>query len=442
MYHIELLLGLVFIYSIARFSVILTKDVLNPIIIAAGFFVPLYFGKYIFLHEEQYLVFSYNQRPAFSEKYLLAAFLLNIFAFLLFSFGFFWRVVSGAQKSGVLTSGKFEKEFSAQLLIGPFFVSFFAVFFIFQGVSSFDEILGGLNNRFELFSGRGYLMPFLATYKIAFLFYVMAIARQKKWAFLALLWLPSAFFDLMSGSRGKLILENLLPLLVVFSVKGWIKITVKHLIIGGFIGLLLATFLRVAIRETTYEFNKDKSVVELLSENMGADMSEFFDGPEAPYLDAMVILLESDKDLYFGETLISPVFYPIPRAIFPSKPKGASTVLTQYYFPDYYYPFEIEMAFPLPVELVANFDIFGVLLMLPLGGIVGVFYLKMSSLNPIVSVISVFFVVRSSFVFRNDLFNNLIAIQNLILSLLVAVVAMKLVSVFLATSSSIKNIRN
>ena len=85
-------------------------------------------------------------------------------------------------------------------------------------------------------------------------------------------------------------------------------------------------------------------------------------------------------------------------------------MLTAQFFPDYYYPFNIEISFPVITELFANFGIIGVIGMIFAGFFCGRVYQMILYGSPLVSLICIFIVIRFVLLFRNDVFNNSIAI--------------------------------
>lgn len=417
--------ALVIIFSIASafligaamyVSVKQTSDPVNPVVLVGLFFVSMYMGKFIFLGAGDELVFSYNYKSNFNINFLFAGYLYCLIGFVLFSLGFLMKAkrISRVPSSIALEGSASPRDcmVGKKTLLVCFAISFSTLVAIF-GSMGIDEVFASLNNRFDLFAGRGYFFVGLSVYKVAFFLWVASLnTTPSKWKLLALI-LPAVLFDLATGSRGKVFFENLLPLFYLLYRKGLISINVKRLLLFGAFIVIAAVVYRSLVRDSVYEFNAGKTGVEIILENLQDAGGGFYAGPEAPYLDTVVLLMQKDPDLLMGSTFAAVLTYPVPRAIYEDKPRGASSFLTERYFPDYFYPYFIEISFPLVAEVYANFNLVGVGVLLLAGLLCAKAYNLVGSRSPWVVLISVFVVIRFVLLFRNDFFNNVTSLISL-----------------------------
>lgn len=387
------------------YSYVKTKDYLNPILLITALYTTLYIGKFVYISVTGELVFSYNYREPFSNSALYFGLIYSFLSVALFAAGFF--ASNGSLPK--IAFGRSTKQISSVVLTLSFFVSALAIFITFRGIPV-SEILDSLNNRFELFSGQGYLLVLAGFYKISLFLWLMASKRTPSKVLLIVLILPALTFDGLSGSRGKMVFENLLPLAYILHAKKYVPLTPIKIFTIFLITISLSFAYRIYVRDTHYEFNKDMSTQELFVESLTKSSSSFYGGPEAPLLDTIVLLADKDDSLYFGSTLFAALTYPIPRSIFPEKPRGASATLTAEYFPDYYFPHNIEISFPASAELYANFGPAGVLVMLIIGLTCGFAYRSINKSPPLISLICILVTIRCVLLYRNDIFNNSIAV--------------------------------
>lgn len=415
---VAVLTGIFVVVSI-RYSIARTSDPVNPVAMVGMFFFAMYFGKFIYLSYGTDLIFSYNYKWPFDINYLLLGYVYCFAGFVLFSVGFLYKARSIARTgSSVVSSARRKVRIGMEVLVLCFFISASTLVALF-GTMGFDEVLASLNNRFDLFAGRGYFFVGLSLYKVAFFLWVASLDSKPSRRLLLLLVTPAVLFDLATGSRGKVFFENILPLLYLLNRKGFVSLNLKRIFVFGLFVVLAALVYRSLVRDAVYEFNADKTGVEIILENIQDVGGGFYAGPEAPYLDTVVLLMQNEKDFLFGSSLAAVLTYPIPRLFYEDKPRGASAVLTEKYFPEYFYPYNIEISFPLIAEGFANFSYFGIVLLLFAGVVCAKAYNLIGRRSSWVTLICVFVVVRFVLLFRNDFFNNVTALFSLAIIALV-----------------------
>jgi oligosaccharide repeat unit polymerase len=106
------------------------------------------------------------------------------------------------------------------------------------------------------------------------------------------------------------------------------------------IGFILFTIVyRVATRDIYFRGNVDKDFSEVMSENLINSFGFIVGGPDFAQLDALMEIVEDERlesGYLYGSTIIACLASPIPRAIWPEKPKGAMSEFTKLYYPRHF----------------------------------------------------------------------------------------------------------
>ena len=102
------------------------------------------------------------------------------------------------------------------------------------------------------------------------------------------------------------------------------------LLVASLPSLLLLSFLRYANRESGFS-----SFGEFISAGGGL-LNLFFGSEEISFAKSFTTVIEVGRYLpiSFGSSIIAGLLYPVPRAIFPEKPYGASGIFTAFLSPD------------------------------------------------------------------------------------------------------------
>tara|TARA_Y100001951_G_scaffold84743_1_gene74315 strand:+ start:6523 stop:7668 length:1146 start_codon:yes stop_codon:yes gene_type:complete len=276
--------------------------------------------------------------------------------------------------------------------------SFAVSFYAFSGLLSSgvgDFFLSVASNRFEVFQDSGMAMLLLGCYKLSFLVYVWNFGGRKGWVVFALLWMPALFFDAATGSRGKVVVENVAPVIFILSVRG-------HLKVNGLKVVVTASFLAYLSSQVTAYFRGG-------IDHAGGVLAHLR-GPEFPYIDTLAFSIEKGLGPTWGQSILSAIFYPISW-VFGVGVEGASSQFTREYFSSYYYPNKIEIAFSILSESYISFGFFGVFIIFLYGWLVSwLFRVVINNGGGYLPVILAFCLIRLVLLVRNDLFNNLIPV--------------------------------
>jgi hypothetical protein len=378
-----------------------SHDWLHPLLILSTFYLVFYLGKYIYNSLNGELIFSYNYRRTVSQSTLDAAALYSLVAFGLFSIGFMAptrALTFSATQRRTKPISLFLLLLTGTISVGSMIIAYWEV--------DLSNLTSAAGNRFELFAERGYLLVLSTLFKICFFLWLAFSSKRPK--IISLLGLASIaiLIDSLTGSRGKVVFENILPLIYLLHHKKFIRVNLSKALTILMLGVLFSIAYRAATRDILMESNRDASASVIIANAMADTFTSLYEGPEAPFFDTTALLIDSNEPLLFGASLAAVLAYPIPRSMFEEKPRGGSATLTEQYFPDYYYPYNIELAFPFQSEVLANFGLIGVFIMFWLGAASGYAYRSIRTSPPFLSIIFIFLTIRSILLFRNDFFNN------------------------------------
>ncbi|WP_312505119.1 O-antigen polysaccharide polymerase Wzy, partial [Bacillus luti] len=162
-------------------------------------------------------------------------------------------------------------------------------------------------------------------------------------------------------------------------------------------------------RDKYFKANDDLSTFTILINAIEDFPRYFFGGYDVIQFDALLTLLANKAQYTFlyGETLLAALLSPIPRDIYPEKGHGAMTLFTKTFFPQFYYPNNVEVNVSYVGEMYLNFGLLGIIVgMVILSSILGIMYKKFIVNRSIIAFfIYSITIVRVISLIRGDVFN-------------------------------------
>ncbi|MBZ5749058.1 O-antigen polymerase [Metabacillus rhizolycopersici] len=302
-------------------------------------------------------------------------------------------------------------------------ISSIAILYLFSTAGGISNYMASLSLRNELLKGLGVILLLANVSKIClFIFTLKMLCNEKNklsdYYIWILLFTITLSILLLTGGRSTL-LYGILVLLILrhYLVK---KVNFNQaLSLGAFLFFLIVIVYRVLIRDIHFASNKGKSFLEILIKAITDFPNYFFGGYDVIQFDALLFLLKEKQNYNFltGETILSAIVSPIPRAIYPEKGYGAMTYFTKNFFPEFYYPNNVEVNISFIGEMYLNFGLIGILLgMLFVAGILSFFYTRfVFNKSPFFLLIYSITIVRIVSLFRGDTYNfSTFYIQDLI----------------------------
>ncbi|MCE7071011.1 hypothetical protein LZG74_11900 [Dyadobacter sp. CY327] len=194
------------------------------------------------------------------------------------------------------------------------------------------------------------------------------------------------------------------------------KFNKSYLIYFGFAVFLFGISYRVLTRDLYFQNNKGKDASEVLLETLSRPHEFLVGGFDFVQIDALMTVVSDSrlqKNYLFGSTILACITSPIPRVVWPEKPKGAMTYFTKLYYPGHFEHTEGgELVASWLVEAILNFGSFGILF----GGLTMFYfvYLIEKGLGKCGSTLDLAILCivtpRPFNILKSDLFNNFMAI--------------------------------
>ncbi len=139
----------------------------------------------------------------------------------------------------------------------------------------------------------------------------------------------------------------------------------KALIYIGISVYLFAVVYRVLTRDIYFSVNKDKQTSEVLLNSLARSHEFLVGGFDFVQIDALMTAVNDsrlERNQLWGSTIVACITSPIPRALWPGKPKGAMTYFTEKYYPSHFYATQGgELIVSWLVECILNFGFLGIL---------------------------------------------------------------------------------
>ena len=290
-----------------------------------------------------------------------------------------------------------------------------------------------IGNKQALYEGRGYLLILVLAFKASVLIWSAELFAQstrverRAWVAWSCAVVATVLVDLSTGTRSNLLFSNLLVLVLLYHrlrrpLPARTVLQAVPLVIFALIAI------RVLSRDIFFEQYRHLSAPELVFEKLrGVTHTVLFE--EVQSADAQLLALESPQtppSPLWGETLLAAVALPIPRALYPAKPRGGNALFTRLYYPTRYYSTRVEMTVSLLTELwlngrvaavVVGFAVLGWLLTL-------VQQLGMTRRSSLMECLYALVVWRFISLLRGDVFNWIVNVTSMAVLLTVCFVLM------------------
>jgi hypothetical protein len=258
----------------------------------------------------------------------------------------------------------------AAVLAASLLVSGWALVSAFSAqASSVSDAIRWVSNKQVVFEGRGYLHALVLFYKAAVLLWSATVfaGRAGNTRLSRTLWITaivvSMVIDLATGTRSNLFFSNILVLLLLYH-RLRRPLRPRSILVMAPLVLLALVVIRVLTRDIVASVATNRPVTEILGEKLGG-LTNTLLFEEVQGADAQLFVLSRGDLLpasYLGRTILAVATLPIPRAVFPEKPRGGNAVFTERYFPVRYWSLKVEVACSLLTELWLNFRVYGVAL--------------------------------------------------------------------------------
>ncbi|HIE6628441.1 O-antigen polymerase [Bacillus luti] len=291
--------------------------------------------------------------------------------------------------------------------------TFGIITFLFARAGGITNYLDSLALRNIYLKDLGYMLMIANMSKLVLFVYTAKILTQKSHSRKDLLiWLvllvSSIAFLLLTGGRSS-ILYGIMTLCIMWHyLKRQIKFA-KSMLAGGILFFFIVIVYRVVLRDKYFKANDDLSTFTILINAIEDFPRYFFGGYDVIQFDALLTLLANKAQYTFlyGETLLAALLSPIPRDIYPEKGHGAMTLFTKTFFPQFYYPNNVEVNVSYVGEMYLNFGLLGIIVgMVILSSILGIMYKKFIVNRSIIAFfIYSITIVRVISLIRGDVFN-------------------------------------
>lgn len=278
----------------------------------------------------------------------------------------------------------------------------------------------GMSLRQKVFEGKGYLMPFMSLFRIAFFVYVVGQITMGKAVVTvrnALIFSLAVVFDGLVASRSLLLFSVIGPTITVYHYCVKRLSPAPILIIGPLVLVFFLVGHRVLTRDQYFESNARVPPIELVLQSLKELPKFFFGGADTGHFDSLVHIVDNSSlwGEYRGGGLSASLFYPIPRRLYPGKPVGQMGRYTEEFFPSYYWPNRVELSTSYPGAWYLEFGILGLGFGgLFLGWFVRALYLGLRATrhHPVLVYMYGVVLFRAVAAYRGDIHNSIVAFVN------------------------------
>ena len=322
---------------------------------------------------------------------------------------------------------------SGLTIAGAFFITALALVGALRTqASSVADALRWIGNKQAVYEGRGYLLVLVLAFKASVLLWSASLFTR--WSTVEFgercTWVSAVLvmilIDLATGTRSNLLFSNVLVLLLLYHrlrrpiSPGWVLVAVP-------VAFAVLIGVRVLTRDVFFRNREAGSVQAVVAEKL-LDVPRTLLFEEVQGADAQLLALESPQTPppLLGRTVAAVLTLPIPRAVFPDKPRGGNAWFTKNYFPVRYYSTRVEMTASFMTEMWTNFRLPGVLGgFLLLGVVVAIVdHVGRRRFAPVIECIYAISVWRFISLVRGDVFNWVINVLGMTVLLLLAYVIM------------------
>ena len=194
------------------------------------------------------------------------------------------------------------------------------------------------------------------------------------------------------------------------------KLNTSYIIYFGIAVFIFGISYRVLTRDLYFQNNQGKEASEVLLETLSKPHEFLVGGFDFVQTDALMTVIADErlqKNHLYGSTIVACLTSPIPRVMWPDKPKGAMTYFTKVYYPSHFTHTEGgELVASWLVESILNFGYFGIIF----AGLTMLYFVYvvekgLSKCRSTLDLAILCIVTPRPFnIMKSDLFNNFMAI--------------------------------
>jgi hypothetical protein len=231
--------------------------------------------------------------------------------------------------------------------------------------------IDALRNRQFFFQHEGPLFVALSAFPAAALAWFAVDAspgRSRRW------WVraggllgAAALTAIAGGARSPLIFLFLIPVLIVIHMR------VRRLSWRTIAVLALVTFLAVSAFRTLARDSGATASRDLYAPGVAGFFTNAFASPDSRLPDSIAVLRANSVPAQNGRTIVGALTAPVPRSVWPGKPRSGNEKLAAALYPGAFKP---ALGLTLAAEAVWNFGWIGLLLFGAIGAVVGAAYCR------------------------------------------------------------------
>ncbi|NRP59897.1 O-antigen polymerase [Marinobacterium sp. xm-d-564] len=182
---------------------------------------------------------------------------------------------------------------------------------------------------------------------------------------------------LFFGMRSLLIYLYILPVLFFLDLTKY-KLSIGRLVLFAIFGIFfIAILYRSLARDIYFSANEGLSAFEVFYQNLINFPQFLWGGFEISSLDGTIDIISLEHGLLLGESLFNGLVAFVPRFFWEGKPLGGgNTMYTDEFYPGFYSTMNAEYSLSGVGDLYWNFSVFGVVVFLIFGFVLGLVYFR------------------------------------------------------------------